>query len=108
MGPKEFAEACREERDAMLAIYADARSGSEVGEHLRAANLTEIQRKHVLAALNGALTDILYNLLVALDGSASIGGQQQVFRLTDENGCEVASGDGRLEAAAWTALQQSV
>ena len=106
MGPKEFATACRDERDAMLATYANPNGTSAVGEHLRAADLSDAQRKHVLAALCDALTDAHYNLLLALDGSASIGGQQQAFKLTDENGNSIASGDGRLEAAAWDALQR--
>jgi hypothetical protein len=106
MGPKAFAEACKEERDTMLALYADTTGGSAVSEHLRAASLSDDQRKHVLAALNGALTDAFYTMLLALDGSASLGGRQHSFQLRGEDGAPIASGDGRLEAAAWNALQE--
>ncbi|ARS29445.1 hypothetical protein KC8_19440 [Sphingomonas sp. KC8] len=90
----------------MLALYADAGGGSAVGERLRAAGLSENQTKEVFAALNGALTDAFYTVLLALDGSAALGGQQQTFQLADQHGTPIASGDGRLESAAWVALQQ--
>ncbi len=108
MGPEQFAEACRAERDALLALYTDPNGRSAVGGHLVKAELSEIQKQHVHAALHDAVTDTLYTLLLALDGSAALGGQQQqFFRLADENGAPIASGDGGLEAAAYAALQES-
>lgn len=100
-----FARACREERDAMLASYSDANSGAVVATLIRDAALTPEQKKLVLAALDTAVADAFYTLLIALDGGGSLGGNQQSYSLRDELGNVVSSGDGRLEAAAWQTLQ---
>ena len=100
-----FAEACREERDLMLASYADVSSGSAVAEVLAAANLSPDQKSRIVTALDTALTDAFYTVLLALDGSASLGDTQQSFVLADSAGNIIANGDGRLEAAAWEAFR---
>ena len=107
MGPTDFADACREERDLMLANYSDATGGSAVAQLLTAAKLSPEQRSQVVSALDAALTDAFYTMLLAIDGSASLGREQQSFILTDGEGNVVANGDGGLEAAAWEALQSS-
>jgi hypothetical protein len=89
----------------MLAEYAKLNGQSEVGRHLRAAGLSGAQREHVAKALETALTDAFYTILLALDGAASLGGEQQVYRVVDEGGHTISGGDGTLEAAAFTALQ---
>ena len=66
MATREFVQACKKERDALMALYADRSSGSVVGAHLDAAQLTPPQRIEVLAALNVALTDTFYTLLMGL------------------------------------------
>ncbi|WP_342249405.1 hypothetical protein [Sphingomonas sp. OTU376] len=104
MGAKEFAAACREERDTLLSSFADVSGGTAVAAHLATANLTESQRKQVFAAIDAVLTDTFYTLLLALDGAAALGGKQHSFVLTDGNGDTIANGDGRLEAAAWDAF----
>ena len=107
MGPKEFAAACREERDALLSSFTDLSGETTVAAHLAPAGLTPSQRDQVFAAIDAALTDAFYTLLLALDGSASLGGSQRSFVLTDESGEIVANGDGRLEAAAWDVFHAS-
>lgn len=104
MGPKDFAAACREERDALFSDVTDLSRGTAVAAHLAAASLTVPQREQVFAALGVALTDTFYIILLALDGSASLGGNQCSFVVTDESGKTVANGDGLLEAAAWDAF----
>ena len=89
----------------MLASYADPKNGTEVATLIQRASLTPAQTKQVLAALDGALTDAFYTVLLALDGAGSLGASQQVYTLLDELGNVVSSGDGSLEAAAWDALQ---
>lgn len=104
MDAQDFAAACREERDTLLSSFADVSGGTVVAAHLATANLTQSQRKQVFAALDAALTDTFYTLLLALDGSAALAGKQHSFVLTDEAGNTIANGDGRLEAAAWAAF----
>lgn len=104
MGSKEFALAVRKERDALLSTFADPAGGSAVAARLAAAKLTPDQTIEIFAAIEAAVSDAFYNLLLALDGSASLGGSQQPFVLIDEEGEVIANGDGRLEAAAWEAF----
>lgn len=101
MGPEEFALAVRQARDALLSMFADPAGGSAVAAHLAAAKLTSSQRLEILAAIEAAVSDSFYTVLLALDGSASLGGIQRSFVLSDERGDVIANGDGRLEAAAW-------
>jgi hypothetical protein len=49
--------------------------------------------------LDAALTDTMYSLLLGLDGAASIGGDQQAYKIQDEDG-NLLSTCGELEAAA--------
>ncbi|MGV3770823.1 MAG: hypothetical protein ACO1NM_12405 [Sphingobium phenoxybenzoativorans] len=86
MAAREFVRACKEERDALLAMFSDASAGTIVGQHLDAAQLNSEQRRNVIAALDAALTDTFYTLLMGLAGEASLGGRQQAYRLSDEMG----------------------
>ncbi|GGN43348.1 hypothetical protein GCM10011349_07330 [Novosphingobium indicum] len=104
MGPTEFVRACRNERDALLEAFTDPAGQTEVSSRLLEANLTQIQRELVVAAIGVALTDTIYTLLLALDGAASLDGDQRSFTVTDESGTVISNGDGRLEAAAWDAF----
>ncbi len=106
MATREFVEACKRERDALLAVYADLNSGSAVGAHLDAAQLTPQQRAEVIAALDIALTDTFYTLLMGLAGTGSLGGSQQAYSLSDEHARPITpSGDDDLEAMAFEIFQ---
>lgn len=107
MESKEFAQAVREERDSLLSSFANPSGGTVVAAHLLAAGLSPSQRREVLAAMDAVLTDAFYTLLLALDGSASLGGKQQHFIVSDDSGDVIANGDGRLEAAAWEAFHEN-
>lgn len=107
MATREFVRACKEERDALMSLYADQSSGSAVRAYLDAAQLTPAQRTEVFAALNAALTDAFYTLLMGLAGAASLGGSQQEYRLADEYSRPISPlGDADLEAVAYELFQQ--
>jgi hypothetical protein len=74
MSAQTFVKACKNERDAMLALYADGCPQTAVSKHLEAANLTQNQRTEVIAALDLALTDAFYTVLMGLAGAGSLGG----------------------------------
>ena len=59
----------------------------------------------MIAAIDQALTDAFYTLLLGLDGSASLGGVQQGYRVQDETGCTISCGNGELEEHAFEAFQ---
>lgn len=105
MSAKDFAALCKLERDAMLAEYVDPLGSSAVTGQLNAAGLSPIQREYIVKALDSALTDAFYTMLMALDGAVSLGGKQQSYRVVNGNGDTVACGDGALESAAFSALQ---
>jgi hypothetical protein len=106
MQVRDFVLALREERDAMLASYIAPEPSTEVGTLLQQAGLTDAQRESVIAALDAALTDAFYTILLGLDGAASLGGTQQCYRLQDEAGAVISDGNGELEAAAFELLQE--
>lgn len=107
MATEAFVRACKAERDALLASYADPDRGTVVGQHLRAAELSEGQRRKVVAALDVALTDAFYALLMGLASAGSLGGMQQRYRLADEGGRPIApNSDADLEATAFELFQE--
>lgn len=106
MDLREFVIGFRNERDAMLAIYAAPEPSTYVGTLLREADLDDAQREKVIAALGQALTDTFYTILLGLDGCASIGGVQQGYRIQDESGTTISVGNGELEAVAFEEFQE--
>lgn len=107
MGPTDFASACSFERNRMLAEYANASGKSEVAALINMANLSSEQKQLVMSAIDTALTDAFYTVLLAIDGSCSLGHTQQSFTVSDSDGNVIANGDGRLEAAAWEAFHSN-
>ncbi len=103
----DFVNGTKTERDALALSYAAANSSSAVGDLLAEANLSDAQREKVVSALEQALTDAFYTMLLALDGAASLGTTQQSYRLIGEDGMPVSEGDGSLEAAAFNAFQST-
>lgn len=103
----DFVRAAKAERDALALSYRAANAGSAVGELLAEAQLSEAQRPKVVAALEQAVTDAFYTVLLALDGAASLGGVQQSYRLLGEDGSVVSDGEGSLEAAAFEVFQST-
>ncbi|MFK4058782.1 hypothetical protein [Brevundimonas sp. NPDC046655] len=103
----DFVNGAKATRDALALSYATANSGSAVGYLLAEAALSEAQREKVVSALEQALTDAFYTMLLALDGAASLGATQQSYRLIGEDGKTVSEGDGSLEAAAFDAFESA-
>lgn len=98
MNADDFAKLCRQEKDSILKDYAE-------GSRLAALRLDDSQASSLRTLLNDALTDAFYTLLLGLDGCASIGGVQQVYKVHDESG-NLISDCGDLEAAAYEHFQE--
>lgn len=103
----DFVTGAKAERDALALTYAAADASSTVGTLLAEADLSEAQREKVVSALDQALTDAFYTMLLALDGAASLGAKQQSYRLIAEDGTLVSEGNGSLEAAAFDVFQSA-
>lgn len=108
MTPQDFAKAFYDEKENLLDIYferkpnpiADVAPPSDVAELIKRLNLDKIQKDMLFQILDGALRDTMYTILLALDGSSSLGTEeQQMFGLTDENGNKLT--EGHLEGHAW-------
>ena len=105
MTPTDFANAIAREKAIHIATHFAADSTTEVASLIEDMGLSATQRQQLQVALDAALRDFAYALLLGLDGAAQIGGAQCEFRLTDDAGNDVAGGD--LEAAAWHALHET-
>ena len=100
-----FVLAWKRECEAMLDSYRAPEPTTQVGTLLAQAGLSNSQRDIVHSALNVALTDAFYTILLGLDGAASLGGLQQSYRIEDEAGNVISEGNGELEAAAFEVFQ---
>lgn len=98
MNTKEFVEAFYKEKQSLLTDYLSDNPKSEVGQLIKTLNLTDQQTEIMRRIMNGTLTDSFYTILLGLDGSASIGGIQELYELKDENGNQL---NGEIEGYAY-------
>ena len=105
MTPRDFANLCASEKLSLLNAYFDVTTETAVGALIRDLSLTSSQSAIMRQVIDSVLTDAMYGLLLGLDGTASIGGTQQPYRLIDEVG-NLLTG-GKLEAEAWQAFHGS-
>lgn len=87
-------------RSELLGAFMGDHGQSEVAGKVEAMALTAAQSTQLREVLDAALRDTMFTLLLGLDGAASIGPDQQTFRIHDEDG-NVLSGCGQLEEEAW-------
>jgi hypothetical protein len=104
MTARQFVAAWKREKRNLLKEFASPASSTLVAAKIRDLNLTDVQRKQVVAVIDAALTDTFYTLLLGLDGSASIGGIQQSYKIYGEDG-KLISDCGEIEAEAAEAFQ---
>lgn len=107
MTSKDLAKAFYDEKENLLDIYferkpnsfSDTALKSDVAEQIQKLDLSKEQHDILFKILNGALRDAMYTILLAIDGSASIGHEkQQMFELTDESGNKLTDGDLEIHA----------
>ena len=98
MTTEEFVKAFYNEKQYFLKEYLSENSKTDVGEWIKSLNLDEQQFEILKKILDGSFTDIFYSILLGLDGSASIGGIQEVYDLKDENGNQLS---GEIEGYAY-------
>lgn len=98
MTADEFAKAFYLERKSSLETYF-SNQDTEVSNLIKSMELDMKNHERLRQIIAGVLRDNMYSILLALDGSAQIGGHQELFKLTDEQGNELTGGE--LEASAW-------
>ena len=89
------------QKDELVAAYCNPDSESHVHELISELKLDSTQEEQLRSVLDAALTDAMYGLLLALDGEASIGGDQRTYRIFDEDDGQFIADSGELEAAAY-------
>jgi hypothetical protein len=99
MNTQEFVASWKQERENYLVSwFGDVQRG---GKQLESMGLSDTQKEQMWQLLDTITTDIMYTLLLGLDGSAAIGNsEQQAFKIFDENG-NLISDCGELESEAF-------
>lgn len=103
MTPQRFAQACRAEKDAKLRLHLDRAGETAVGYMIAKMKLGKSQKDDLKEVLDMVVTEAWLSLLLALDGSASLGDLKQAFELRDEDG-NMLTGDGKLGDAVLEAF----
>lgn len=101
----EFVKRWKAEKDNLLKIYFETDSRTAVTAYFKAMHLSKDQEELLRKAVDQLLTDTFYNLLLGLDGSASIGGSQETYKIYDESN-HLISDCGELESAAYEHFQE--
>jgi hypothetical protein len=96
--PEQFVECCVKEKESFIQEYMNPQSESSVAQGIASLDLSDDQKVIMRRIIAGALTDAFYTFLLALDGAASLGGEQVSYKLHDEEGNELT---GELEGIAW-------
>lgn len=96
--PNEFVEEFYQLKQSYVASVAHL--GPHASALLQKMNLSEAQQVLVAELLDTAITDVLYTVLLGLDGAAQIGNKQVNYTVLDEHGSRIC-GDGEVEAVAY-------
>jgi hypothetical protein len=103
MNTEEFVKAFHTEKQNFLREYLSENSDTEVGQLIKSLKLSNEQTEIMKKVLDSSFTDIIYTILLGLDGCASIGGIQETFDLKDENGNQLS---GEIEGYAYEYFQE--
>jgi len=100
MTADEFAKGFYLERQFLIDTYFNANSKTEVSDLIQSLDLNDKKTERLRQILNGALRDTFYTILLGLDGEASIGHNQIMYKLFDEENNELTAG-GEIEVFAY-------
>ena len=100
MTAEEFVKAAKEEKEAIMSIYFSDDSETKVGQMIQKLIKIGVSKEFLFQFVNNILNENYYNLMLALDGEASLGGIQMMYELFDEDGNEL-TGSGDIESEAF-------
>lgn len=104
MAPEEFIDNVVESIDSLAELYAQGKSGpTYLGAELDNIGLSVEQRERVLALIRLALGEATHSMICGIEGTASLGSSQQIYRLLDEEGNELT---GELDALLYAKLEE--
>lgn len=100
MDAKEFVKMFHIEKQELLKQYFNVENNTDVYSKINALNLTNEQTLQIRTIIDTVLSDVMYTILLGLDGEASIGNIQQTYKLYDEKG-NLISDCGEIEQYAY-------
>lgn len=100
MTAEEFVKAAKEEKQTTMSIYFSDDSETKVGQMIQKLINMGISKEFLFRFVNNILNENYYNFMLALDGEASLGGIQMMYKLFDEDGNEL-TGSGNIESEAF-------
>lgn len=86
MTAKEFVENFKLEKNSLLLEFTNIDSQSDVQQLIQSMELNEEQSEILKQVLDSVLRDTFYTILLGLDGCASIGKNQELYEIKDEDG----------------------
>ncbi len=100
MTAAEFVKAVKEEKEETMSIYFSDNIETKVGQMIKMLIDSGVSKESLFQLVDNILNETYYSLLLALDGEASIGGIQMMYKLIDEEGNEL-TGSGDIESEAF-------
>lgn len=100
--PREFVEEFYLLKQSYLSLIAQP--ASQANALLQEMKLSKEQQALLTQLLDTAITDILYTVLLGLDGATQVGAKQVNYTVLDEHGNRICS-DGEVEALAYEIFQ---
>ena len=98
ISPDEFVQEFKDLKDELVSDYFSDDSEISRVEKLKSAGLSKDQIKVTKCIVDEVLTDVLYTVLLGLEGCASISQYQIMYKLLDEASNELT---GEIESIAW-------
>jgi hypothetical protein len=93
MTSEEFVKGFYQEQQQLIDTYFNSDSQSDVSSLIADLKLDDRGTEQIRQILHSTLRDAFYSVLLGLDGEASIGDTQTMYKLLDEEGNELTGGD---------------
>lgn len=79
------------EIESLVFLYAQGSEGqTEIGTKLDSLNISSELKAEVVSLIEQAIKESTYNLISVFDGSASLAGTQEMYKITTESGKELS------------------
>ena len=99
MTPEEFVVGFYKERENLMKSYFHPNTETDVGRMIQSLQLDEEKAELLKRMLNSTIRDVMYTILLGLDGEAAIGDRQETYKLLDEDDNLLTGGE--IEGHAW-------
>ena len=92
MTAEEFVKEFYKERKTLIDVYFQKKTITRVTSLISSLNLNPVQETQLKKILYQSFGDLIYTILLGLDGEATIGTKQQLYKILDEEGNELTGG----------------